>query len=135
MDSKTNSERKKPNGRALLLGTSVVATMAIAVYFLFVQDTNGQRLSRKRKSLTLQQIPFDGNAALEWVKRVCDIGPRVSGTPGMKKQQEMLVAHFRQLGGQVEMQEFTYRHPQHGEKVSMANLIVRWHPERQERAR
>ena len=70
---------------------------------------------------------------MKWVERVCALGPRYSGSPGMQKQQEMLIAHFRELGGQVEMQEFVERHPQTGRPVPMANLIVRWHPDRKER--
>lgn len=125
---------KSPNRKTLVLGSTAVAALGLLTYFIFIQDTNGQRLrGRGGKQITLEQIPFDGAASLQWIERLCAIGPRVSGTEGMKKQQEMLVAHFESLGGKVEMQRFPYRNPQTGEKIEMANLIVRWHPDRKER--
>jgi glutaminyl-peptide cyclotransferase len=51
----------------------------------------------------------------------------------MRAQQALLVKHFEELGGAVELQEFSARHPVSGEPVAMANLIARWHTERTER--
>jgi Zn-dependent M28 family amino/carboxypeptidase len=51
----------------------------------------------------------------------------------MARQQRMLSEHFRGLGGSVERQEFRVRDPRDGRPVTMANLIVSWHPERRER--
>jgi hypothetical protein len=81
----------------------------------------------------LGDIPFNGERAYGYLKDICAIGPRVSGTPGMQKQQELLKAHFEKLGGRVTLQRFEARHPQDGTKVPMANLLVEWHPERKER--
>jgi len=50
----------------------------------------------------------------------------------MKQQQALLVEHFKKLGGQVSLQEFRAKNPLGG-TVSMANIIVQWHPERKER--
>ena len=121
------------SNRTLIVGAVVLGLVGVGTYFLFTQDTNGESRRTKRRPLTLEQIPFDGQAAFAWIERLCDIGPRVSGSPGMKQQQDLLVAHFRQLGGEVEIQDFTYRHAKHPEPVPMANLIVRWHPDRKER--
>ncbi len=82
---------------------------------------------------TLEDIPFDGARAYEYLKAICQIGPRVSGTEGMLRQQQLLTEHFTELGGQVTMQRFRARHPLDGSAVSMANIIIQWHPERQER--
>ena len=130
MDSKPNESSQTNRVRRLAMGAIVLVAVAVAGYFGFGKTSNGES---RRSTLTLDQIPFDGEAALQWIHRVCALGPRVSGTEGMRKQQEMLVAHFEQLGGQVEMQEFAVRHPVNGERVPMANLIVRWHPDRKER--
>ena len=112
-------------GSATMLGA-----MALVIYFVFIQqDTNGQSRRPRRSSLTLEQIPFDGQASFGWIEKLCALGPRVSGTEGMKKQQALLAEHFKALGGTVEMQDFAVRHPVHGNGVPMANLIVRWHPE------
>jgi hypothetical protein len=83
--------------------------------------------------LRLEDIPFNGQRAYEYLKQLCALGPRPSGSAGMEAQQKLLVAHFTQLGGKVEWQRFRVRHPQAGNPVPMANLIVRYHPERRER--
>lgn len=57
----------------------------------------------------------------------------MSGSPGMKAQQEMLRKHFEELGGKVSLQRFRAPNPLEGPPVEMANLIVEWHPERKER--
>ena len=131
MEASRNSAKVKSR-RNLVVGSTVFVVVAVSAYFLFPGDSNGQRT--RRRNLTLEQIPFDGQACMEWVEKICAIGPRVSGTEGMRRQQEMLAEHFRTLGGQVELQRFIYpHHPETGEKVQMANLIVRWHPERKKR--
>ncbi|MBN2472990.1 MAG: M28 family peptidase [Pirellulales bacterium] len=83
--------------------------------------------------LRLEDIPFNGARAYDYLKQLCALGPRRSGSPGMKAQQELLTAHFRKLGGQVELQSFRVAHPVDRSDVSMANLIVRWHPQTTER--
>jgi len=88
----------------------------------------------RNEELTLDAIPFNGVRAYDYLKQLCAIGPRPSGSAGMVRQQELLAEHFRRLGGQVEFQRFRARHPQDGSWVSMANLIVRWRPESPVRA-
>lgn len=77
--------------------------------------------------------PFEGARAYTMLERLCRLGPRISGSNGMQRQQEVLSRHFTDLGGQVEMQSFTVRHPVNGAEVSLANLIVHWHPNKKER--
>lgn len=84
--------------------------------------------------LKLSDIPVDGERAYGFLKDICAIGPRVSGTDGMLRQQAYLKAHFEKLGGRVTLQEFDARNPLDGvTKVRMNNLIVEWHPDRKER--
>jgi hypothetical protein len=83
--------------------------------------------------LTLADIPFNGAQAYEYLKQVCAIGQRVTATPGMQQQQKLLTEHFEKLGGKVTLQEFPIRHPQTGQQVTGANLIVEWHPEKKDR--
>lgn len=85
------------------------------------------------KRLALRDIPFDGAQAYGYLKRICELGPRPSGSAGMRSQQDLLVKHFEQCGGEVELQEFKVRHPLDGSAVPMANLIARWNPERKQR--
>jgi hypothetical protein len=78
-------------------------------------------------------VAFDAKRAMGYLEEVCKIGPRISGTPGMKRQQELLEKHFKSLGGQVRYQTFTARQRSVREPVEMANLIVSWHPDRPRR--
>jgi hypothetical protein len=87
------------------------------------------------KELTLADIPFNGERAYEYLKQICAIGPRITNTPGMKEQQELLTKPFEALGATVTRQEFKDRqggNPR-GKLTPMTNLIVSWHPERRER--
>jgi len=78
-------------------------------------------------------LPFDGKRAMQYLELICSIGPRMSGTRGMKRQQEVIDKHFRDLGLAVEMQTFTVKQASQREPVNMANMIVRIHPERKRR--
>ena len=95
--------------------------------------TFGYMLFARSAVMRLEDIPFNGARAYEYLERLCEIGPRPSGSAGMKRQLDLLAEHFRELGGQVEFQRFEYEHPLDGSPVEIANLIVRWHPERTER--
>ena len=78
--------------------------------------------------LSLRDIPFNGAGAYESLKRLVEIGPRRSGSEGMKAQQKLLVDYFAKRGGKVEFQRFTAPDPRDGSEVPMANLLVQWHP-------
>jgi glutaminyl-peptide cyclotransferase len=54
-------------------------------------------------------VKFDQERALKYLKQLCDIGPRISGSEGMKKQQELIEKHFKDLGATVTRQEFKAR--------------------------
>lgn len=77
--------------------------------------------------------PFDGDRAMRYLTTLCDIGPRVSGSPGMKRQQELIEAHFKKLGATVTWQKFPAKQTSQPAPVEMANMIVSWHPDRQRR--
>jgi hypothetical protein len=76
---------------------------------------------------------FDGKRAMGYLEEVCKIGPRISGTDGMKKQQELLAKHFEALGAKVEMQPFKAKQHSKPKPIDMANMIVSWYPDRQRR--
>lgn len=79
------------------------------------------------------QVPFSGTRALNYLQQICDLGPRPSGSEGMRRQQELLEKHFQELGAKVSRQKFSVRHPRTGEPVEMSNLVVSWNPEAKER--
>src|SRR5262245_9044975 len=70
---------------------------------------------------------------MKYLETVCKIGPRISGTEGMRKQQELIEKHFTDLGGKVSYQKFTARQRSVRKPVEMANLVVAYHPERTRR--
>ncbi len=74
-------------------------------------------------------VAVDGPRAVGYVKLLCDIGPRISGTPGMARQQELLVKHFEALGAKTTKQEFAARQRSKAENVAMTNLVFSWKPE------
>ena len=76
---------------------------------------------------------FSGERAYGYLKAICELGPRPSGSLGMRKQRAMIVRHFEGLGAQVSRQAFGIRDRRTGEAIVMENLIVAFHPERKER--
>jgi glutaminyl-peptide cyclotransferase len=77
--------------------------------------------------------PFDGERAVAFVSTVCDLGPRVSGSEAMTKQQELIQKHFEKNGAKVTLQKFDGRQPSQAKAVPMANLIASWNPDRKTR--
>jgi glutaminyl-peptide cyclotransferase len=77
--------------------------------------------------------PFDARRAMDYLEDLCKIGPRISGSAGMKKQQDLLEKHFKAHGGKVAWQRFTARQRSVARPVEMANLIVSYHHERARR--
>lgn len=84
-------------------------------------------------SETTGNSPLDKDRAFRFLQDICDLGPRVTGSEAMQRQQEILTNHFRNLGGKVRLQKFSFPHPQHGTPQEAANLIVEWHPEKRDR--
>ncbi len=70
---------------------------------------------------------------MTYLKEICAIGRRVSNSEGMTKQREYLKKHFTELGATVTLQEFPARDSLTGKAVTLANMIVTWHPDRKER--
>jgi hypothetical protein len=77
--------------------------------------------------------PFDSSRALKYLKQLCDIGPRISASEGMKRQQELIEKHFKDLGATVTRQEFKARQRSRKTDTDMVNLIVSWNPDRARR--
>jgi glutaminyl-peptide cyclotransferase len=98
----------------------------------FAEDRQPKKDDAKKDGPKADKVAFDGERAVTHVKELCDIGPRVSGSDGMKKQIELLVKHFEACGGKVAKQEF--EGTQKGRKaVGMTNLVVSWFPDRKSR--
>ena len=77
--------------------------------------------------------PMDAERAIATIETLCGIGRRISGSPGMKLQQDWLRKQFESVDGKVSFQEFKIRHPQTGAAVSMQNMLIHYGPEQGER--
>lgn len=117
----------------VLIGATLACAAGYLVWSASGEMSVGAQTQRGRDDLTLAEIPFDGAQAYEYLKEICALGPRPSGSPGMAAQQKMLTEFFEKLGGRVRLQEFEFPHPLHGRQQRFANLVVEWHPERQQR--
>ena len=77
--------------------------------------------------------PLNKDRAFGFLQKICELGPRVTGSGPMQSQQQILAEHFSRLGGKVRLQKFRFPHPQNGEPQQAANMIVEWHPQKRER--
>jgi hypothetical protein len=120
-----------PLGRRLLIAATVIVlgSAAMTACVFFGGPGSDSSAAAAVSTLKLEQIPFNGGRAYEYLKQLCAIGPRRSGSAGMAAQQKLLVEHFQKLGGQVELQRFGVQHPQEATVVPMMNIIVHWHPQ------
>lgn len=120
--------------RNFLLVAVLLAAGATVAYLIMNQSGQfAASAETTQRELRLEEIPFNGRRAYEYLEELCDLGPRPSGSPGMQAQQQLLLDHFNKLGGQARLQTFRYRHPLTGEAMTYANVVVEWHPEAKER--
>src|SRR5580658_9112813 len=94
----TPAPPKRRSWQSLFLWSSVavsaVALAALAAYQFAPQlwaAADGGHSGR------LKDIPFDGQRAYDYLKQLCDLGPRPSGSKAMTAQQELLEKHFKQF--------------------------------------
>jgi hypothetical protein len=122
--------------------TILVVAVALGVCLVMVRPWNGNAETRQEKTrdafasdreVAAEPTAFDAKRAIGYLEAICKIGPRISGTEGMKKQRELLEKHFKDRGGKIEWQNFTARQRSVRKDVDMKNLIVSWHPDRKRR--
>lgn len=124
---------KKLSRQTLFLIVVLLVSFSAMGYIVWSDPRGSEQAEAAPSRLKPGDISFDGAQAYEYLKQICDLGPRISGTVAMQEQQKLLAAHFDRLGGKVRMQEFRVHHPQNGSPTTLANLIVEWHPDRKER--
>lgn len=120
---------RSPKFLALLVVVLAVAIVGLGL--IIIPD----RIAATSSSAAAVPVPaeYDADRAFAVLVQLCEIGRRPSGSPGMKRQQDLLRRAFEQLGGSVTMQTFDIRHPEDGSAVPMANMIAAWHPDRPKR--
>lgn len=117
-----------------VLIASTVAILSVLVGAIaFVAMWGRDSGSGSAQALLEIPEPYDAVRAERYLRMICDLGPRPSGSAAMIKQQELLSDFFTKAGATVELQAFEARHPQSGDTVVMKNLIARFSPQRPER--
>lgn len=119
--------------RGVLVAMIALGAVGAAVLVSVYAPQNPPQAEAAGSRFRLDDIPFSGAGAYDYLKQLCALGPRPSGSQGMAAQQKLLTEHFTRLGGKVSLQRFQTRHPVDGSTVPLANLIVEWHPDRTER--
>src|SRR5262245_56935643 len=127
--------------RAPVLGAAAVLLLAIGlVMYPWASNADTAR-SRERDSFAADRdgpapatpIDFDARRAMGYLEAICKIGPRISGSAGMTRQQELLEKHFKAHGGKVSYQRFSAKQRSVKKPVPMANLVASYHPGRARR--
>ena len=109
----------------LVVGCLLLAGWWVSMPYLGTQaEPPGKAKSGFAADRAAPELPppaaFDGDRAHDYLKQLCAMGPRISGSAGMKKQQEFLEAHFKKLGGQVTWQRFTAKQTSQDKPVDLA---------------
>lgn len=120
----TKRTRTKPFAFALL--NMIVA--ALVFNFNLSAQTNLDNRNMKE-----QPLPFDAEQSMKYLKEICDIGTRISGSEGIVKQRILIKKHFESLGAKVLEQEFKAIQKSTGRPTPMVNMIITWHPTTRER--
>lgn len=121
-------------GQTVYLLCVIACSCLLGTYMLLGGFTDPALQAQPSPSkFKLEEIPFDGQQAYDYLKTLCALGPRSSGSETMLEQRKLLVKHFEGLGAKVEEQAFVARHPLDDSRVPMANLVIHWHPDRKQR--
>ncbi len=88
---------------------------------------------RVKDGQAAKPVAFDGNRAMTYLRAICDLGPRISGSRAMRLQQDLIKKHFESLGAKVAFQSFEAQQTSVKGKVEMTNIIVSFYPEKKRR--
>lgn len=126
---------RQPSSLVRWVTRVLTAALAVAAVGLVVVALGGIDRGPSGSSPVAGAIPeqYDPARAFGYLKQLCDIGPRPTGSEAMRRQQAALATFFRRQGAEVEFQRRDIRHPETGQVVPMANLVARWYPERPRR--
>lgn len=127
------------SAKLTLVTTGVALVAGVGIWLVFGSpETNGAAMQQRDQfAQDRTQLPepaaFDGKRAMGYLEAVCKIGPRISGSAGMTKQQELIKTHFEKLGATIEFQRFKARQKSVRNETPMANIVVSWNPKAERR--
>ncbi len=119
--------------RDLLLGLVLLLVAGAGGAYLMLQPASAKATATSPGSNTSKSpaplVPFDGEQAMKYLREICELGPRVSGTSAHAKMVDMAEKHFVEHGLTVTRQTFQAKQRSKLIEVPMTNLIARWKPE------
>jgi hypothetical protein len=119
--------------RVPTLGVAIVIAASALPLARWGRADDKPRAEKSRPAGDASVAAFDDDRAYRYLTQICDIGPRISGTEGMEKQQQLIAEHFSKLKAKVAFQPFDAPHPLTRKPVRMINLIVSWDRDAKER--
>jgi len=96
-------------------------------------DDEGVDIESVSFALPSASDKFDGKNAHKYLVDLCKLGPRLTASRPMQRQQQILKEHFEKLGFEVEFQRFHSRQPSRPESFECVNTLVKFKPERTKR--
>ncbi|MFU7562046.1 M28 family peptidase [Stieleria sp. JC731] len=114
--------------KVILVGLVVFLLFGVGV-FVQVMLRRGPVTDQSPSSVPIPER-YDSDRAMGYLTKLCEFGPRPSGSEAMERQQRYLESFFLERGAKVTRQEFETRNPNDGSALTMTNLIASWHPER-----
>jgi glutaminyl-peptide cyclotransferase len=120
---------KTLRSRCLALALALAGFIVVTTAPLFLRA----RTVEAEEPMAANPPPIDGQRAYKYLKQVCEIGPHTAGSPANTKLRAMVAAHFTNLGGVVKEQPFGAQDPKSRRKLTMANLVGSWFPDRDQR--
>lgn len=111
-----------------LMASSILLVEALQPAHFVNAQTN-----QENKKMKEQAIPFEAENSMKYLREICDIGTRISGSEGIVKQRLLIKKHFETLGAKVIEQEFKAIQKSMGKPTPMVNMIITWHPMARER--
>lgn len=111
-------------------GLVLVVALAYSMLSLGSPAITADKFAENRPGGAVETpLPFYSKKAMEHIKTICNLGPRISGSEAMKKQQDLLSTHFQECGAKVVRQEFRAGARSKKGDVPMTNLIASFQPE------
>ena len=95
--------------RTWLIATAGVFTLLVGVLVFFHPLDAKPKAEESADPAARKAGPFDGERAVAYVSAICELGPRVSGSEAMARQQELVQKHLEKNGATVTFQKFDAR--------------------------
>src|SRR3982751_4760938 len=100
---------KRRNRAVLTLVVIAAVTLISVTYRGGAEEIASAIVETKRQTVAdapKPTNPLDAQRAYRYLQELCAIGPRVSGSPGMARQQALLEGFFKKAGAKVTLQQF-----------------------------